>query len=352
MTSRPFITSGSAPADQAPRSLPIQGRPIDTENVRKFVGLSEPKSLEASKALEGNFRASRRQLNQSQNVAAVNASFARQGFLSSKQNASSDHVTGMFSERAGNRAAINDEPRNPVSYNAISARLGEELDASRDSVVNQAPSDSSHRSQPMTSTGSSTRRSGKATDDAFLRFQARLNGQGSSLPDPTARLTESTRKKLSTVHDGSYTRRIVLPSTCDEGLAGNPLDKPQALKTELSTGNLNIDQPRPNPQAVKTESSIRNLNIEQPRQQAKALVQEQSISKELSGRDDFNMKYRTKYKGIRAFFDTLHGPTEASPNENQLFRRLGEAFIMEDTDEFELIYDELLRLVGKLGNGK
>lgn len=372
MTSRPFITLDSAPSDQVPRSLPNQGRTIDTnrESVRKYVGLSEAKPLEASKALEGNFRAPRRQLNQSQNVSAINASFARQRqvFLSSKQNATSDHVTVVLPKRAGDKAAVNDEPRNPVPHNANSARLGEELNVSRDSVVNQPPKDSggdsSHRSQPKTSTGFSARSSGKATDDAFMRFQARLNGQGSSLPDPMANLTENTRKKLSMVHDRSYTRTItthsnpksasvgtsiVPPSTSNEGMAQNPFANPQALKTELSTGTLNIDKPRLNPQAIKTELSIRNLNIEQPRQQAEASVQEQSIRKELSGRDDFNTKYRSKYKGISAFFDTLHGSTEASPSENQLFRRLGEAYIMEDIDEFERVYDELLRLVGKLG---
>lgn len=357
MTSRPFITFDSASADKVPRSLPSQGRTMDfnRESVRK-------------------------QRNQSQDVAAIKASFARQGFLSTKQDATSDSVTGVSPERAGHKAAVNDELGNPVPRTASPDTMKEDLFVSRDPEAKQAPKDSggdsSHRSQSKTSFGSSVRSSERATNDSFKRFQARLNGQRSSLPDPTAKLTESTRKKLTKVTDGNYNRTahlsgksasvgpsIVPPSTSNEGLAQNffanpqavkaelstpnltvdqPRPNPQAVKTDLSIRNLNIDHPQPNPQAVKTELSTRNLNIDQPRQQAKASVQIQSNSKKLSGRDDFNTLYRTKYKGIRSLFDSMHGSTEASPREDQLFRRLGEAYVMEDTDEFENVYNELL----------
>lgn len=43
--------------------------------------------------------------------------------------------------------------------------------------------------------------------------------------------------------------------------------------------------------------------------------------------------------------------TEASPSEHQLIRRLDGAYIMENTDEFETVFTELLRLAGGCTGG-
>lgn len=340
-----------------PRILPKGGDGISAvvdsnrDNVRTNVGHSEPKPLEFPTALDGNLRAPSKELNQSQNVGAITASFARQGFLST--NTTSNPMAGVSSERAGHTATVDDEPRRFAPHNATFARMRGNLDVGRGPVGKQASKESgggsSDNSQSETSVGCSARSSGssRATEDAFSRFQARLNGQGSSLPDPKAMFTESTRKKLSVVND-----RTIGSSDAQTAYSGAKSASASADIASPSTSHETLD---PNlsviPQAVKTELSTRNLNVDRPRQQAETSVQQQSIGTELSGPNDFNTQYRSKYKNIRSIFDTLHSSAKASPNENQLFRRLGEAYIMEDTDEFESVYTELLLLVGELTSG-
>ena len=321
-----------------------QGQIVDfnRESVRTHVGHSP---LETLKAL-----APRRGSNQSQGIAAITASFARQGFLNPKQNATSDLIAGASPRRTDDKAAVADEPRNLASHSASSAENLAPLGARP--AGNLAPLSAS---SAKISTRSRARDSGtlRATEDAFARFQAQLKGrQGVFVPNPTAKLTENTRKKVREVDDRIFDRNQGLGSSYART---DHFDAKLAPVSPSIVSPSSINEPMANPfansQAVTAQLSIRNLNTEQPRQQAEAPVQKQPVSKEPSSSDDFNTQYRGRYKHIRAIFETLHRATEASPSENQLFRRLGEAYIMQDGDEFESIYTELLRLAEVLADG-
>ena len=68
----------------------------------------------------------------------------------------------------------------------------------------------------------------------------------------------------------------------------------------------------------------------------------------------FRSHYTPKCKAIRSIFDSFHTPQSSAPlpNEDRLFRRLGEAFIGEDAKAFDLAYLELLRLAQGLQLGE
>lgn len=332
-----------------------RGRSMDSnpESVSKHINHSEQKIIETLKALDGNVRAPPRDSNQSQDIAAIRASFARQVFLNTKQNATSDSVAGASPERADGKAAVTDEPRILAQHSVSSAGMRDNAVALGGSMAKQAPKDSesgsSDKSQSNTSTGSSARSFGgsKATEDAFSRFQARLQGQGTSLLDPMTNLTENPRKKVTMVDDQVSASPYARPTH----LGAKPASVSPSIVSPSTSNRVLARNPFANSPAVTAQVSIRNLNTEEPRQQAQARVQENPVSIEPSGGNDFNTQYRKKYKDIRAILNSLRGSTEVSPGENQLFRRLGEAYIMEDSDEFDSVYAELLRLAGMLANG-
>lgn len=315
-----------------PQSTPASSLPpTPTESLpaRTYVGLPELWHLEIQEAANKKDRILRAGPTPPQDIEAVRASFARQGFFKTEQD-------NTMAKGADRKATVIDKskdlPRDQAPYNANVTRMEASSNSRQSSMAKRiSPSTtggfSPEKSQSRTNFESSARSSGKskATDDAFSRFQARLKRQGNFPPGPMMNVTEHTRKKNDLAVRSPSPASL---STSTGALAPNPLAKPQAVKAELSVRNLNIGESR-----IQAEAPIQ-----------KAFGKPQSIITEVSGRDDFNTQYRSKYKGIRSIFDTLHRSTEASPNENQLFRRLGEAYIMEDIDEFETVYTELLHL--------
>lgn len=115
-----------------------------------------------------------------------------------------------------------------------------------------------------------------------------------------------------------------------------PIVARQGLDTSISSLNAKLEASTLLPTGTQPESPAleTHLSPQSPTEQAQTFAPQQEM--------DFPTRYRQKYQAMKSTFDSFRGGDQSSPNEDQLFRRLGEAFVMEDGKAFEEVYTLLL----------